>query len=103
MREILLIEDSHADALQLERVLQLAGVANPLRRASTGADALAFLNTVEKTFQSSGAPSPLAIIFIDLKLPDKSGFDILGVMRGRKAFANTLRIAISSIDSTEQI
>ena len=102
MREILLVEDSETDALLLERVLQLSGVANPLRRATTGAGAVAFLNTVEKAFRS-GAPSSLAIVFIDLKLPDKSGFDILGLMHGRKAFANTLSIAISSIDSTENI
>src|SRR5205809_460931 len=102
MHEILLVDDSADDALLLERALRVAGVGNPLRHAGNGADAIAFLNTQEAVMEKKRV-SQLGIIFIDLKLPDKSGFDILNLMHGRKAFAETLRVVISSIESMENI
>lgn len=102
MHEILQVDDCQNDALLLERALRLASVGNPIRRAANGADAIAFLNTTEKAFEA-GNHAPLGIVFIDLKLPDKSGFDILNLMHGRKAFADTLRVVISSIESMENI
>jgi len=102
MRQILLVDDSDNDAMLLERALRVAGVANSVHRATNGADAIAFLNSVQ-TAIAGGATSSLGIVFIDLKLPDKSGFDILKVIQGRPAFDDTLRVVVSSIDDMENI
>jgi CheY-like chemotaxis protein len=98
---ILLVEDSESDAQLVQRALRGAGVVNPVHHASNGADAVAFLNTKEKSH--NGDPEPLGIVLLDLKLPDKSGFDILKLMQGRKAFDNTLRVVISQIEHMEHI
>jgi CheY-like chemotaxis protein len=100
MHEILFVEDTESDARLLERALRLAGVANPIRHAWNGADAYAFFNTKERP---TGDQFPLGIIFVDLKLPDKSGFDILTLLQGRKAFADTLRVVVSQMGDMENI
>jgi CheY-like chemotaxis protein len=100
MYQILLVEDTETDAELLNRALRLAGVANPIHRARNGADALAFLSAKEK---EGSAGEPLGIVLVDLKLPDKSGLDILKVMQGRKAFDDVLRVVISQIEQMEQI
>jgi len=101
MRQILLIDDADSDAVLLERALRMAGVANPIQRATSGADAIAFLNTIQTA--ATAIPVPLGIVFIDLKLPDKSGFDILKLMQGRSVFEDTLKVVVSSIDDMENI
>jgi len=98
MRQILIVEDTESDARLLERALRTAGVANPIEFATNGADAIAYLNA-----NQSGGESNLAIIFVDMKLPDKSGFDILKVMQGKPTFSRTLRVMASSIDDMENI
>src|SRR5882762_1872573 len=102
MKEILLIEDTEGDALLLERALRAAGVSNPICHVSTGADALFFLNAKEQALQRSDE-SELGIVFFDLKLPDKSGFDLLKLLQERKAFSNTLKVVVSQIEDLENI
>jgi CheY-like chemotaxis protein len=102
MRQILLVDDSDSDAMLLERALRMAGIANPIQRAISGADAIAFLNTIQ-TAAATAIPVPLGIVFIDLKLPDKSGFDILKLMQSRTVFEDTLKVVVSSIDDMENI
>lgn len=99
---ILLVEDSAADATLLQRTLRKAGVTNPIHHVWNGADAIGFLNINERASQN-GDSTPLGVVLIDLKLPDKSGLDILKLLRGRKAFADTTRIVISQIEYMEHI
>jgi len=101
MRQILLVDDLDSDAMLLERALRMAGVANPIQRATSGVDAIAFLYTIQTA--ATAIPVPLGIVFIDLKLPDKSGFDILKLMQGRSVFEDTLKVVVSSIDDMENI
>jgi CheY-like chemotaxis protein len=97
---ILLVEDSDDDASLLERVLRNAGIANPVRRMSNGADALAFLAAKE---QLTDDPLPLGIILLDLKLPDQSGFEILKLMRGRSFYSEILKVMITSVGDMDNI
>ena len=99
MPEILIIEDTESDAALLERALRAGGVTNPVRYLSNGADALAFLHRKRE----APAQERLALVFIDLRLPDTDGLQILKLMQGRSEFAQTLRIVISSIDGMENI
>jgi len=99
MPQILLIEDNDGDAALIERALRSAGVTNPLYHVSNGADALAFLHTQQKTTGKNAH----FIAFIDLRLPDMSGFEILKLMKDRPGFEKTLRVVISSIDNMESV
>jgi CheY-like chemotaxis protein len=102
MSEILLIEDTETDAILLERTLRSAGVTNPISRARTGTEALLFLNANERAAGKDGK-APLGIAFIDLKLPDKSGFELLKVLHERKSFSNTLKVVVSQLEDMANI
>jgi CheY-like chemotaxis protein len=103
--QILLVEDGDSDALLIERALRTAGIANPIYRARNGAEAIAFLNLAARRVDAPDAPDslPLGIVFLDLKLPDKSGFDLLQLMQNRPAFEDVTRIVISQIDDMHNI
>lgn len=95
MNEILLVEDSEADARLAERTLQIAGVCNPVRHVLTEAEASAYLESVVAGARSANKPVP-SILLLDLKLPDGSGFDILARIERQPELANMLRIVLST-------
>src|SRR5256885_16746780 len=99
MQHILLVEDTDSDAELLIRTLNLVGVANQVRRIADGDEAMAHLAYLEKA-DADSIPSAL---FLDLKLPGLSGFEILQRIRDRPALSKTLRVVLSQIDDTKSI
>ena len=101
MPDIVIIEDSEFDAELLRHALKRVGVSNPMRFFSNGLDGIDYLKK-GATDPASGFPIP-GIIFIDLKLSDISGFDVLEEIRQIPALNKTLRIVISNLDDTQNI
>jgi CheY-like chemotaxis protein len=89
MNEILIVEDSAADAEEVKRALKKAGVKNPVKWIDDGARAMAYLESVAV---------PPTVVFLDVKLPGFTGFDILDRLRDNPNFNRTLRIVFSSLD-----
>ena len=81
MKEILLVEDSDADADAAQYALKSVGIANPLRRFVNGAEAMAHLNHAEKI--SAITPALPSVLLVDIKLPGMSGFEILEAIQHR--------------------
>jgi len=101
MKGILLIEDTDSDAELIQRALRLAGIANPLHRIPDGAEAMDYLRGAESAVaKHSDVPS---ILFLDLKLPRVSGFEILEWIQGRKVFEKTLKIVFSQVEDFQSI
>ena len=100
MKQVLLVEDNESDAAQIQRTLRMAGVANSIHHVRTGAEAFAFLRGRE---QDASDPNTIGIILVDLKLPDKTGFDILNFLQESKAFADTTRVVVSQIENLEHV
>src|SRR5258706_3613832 len=98
MHEILLVEDSDEDAELLGCALKAGGIRNPVRRISNGTEAMTFLNTREARRE----PLP-SILFLDLKLPGKPGFEILAEIQTRSNFSNVLRIVMSHLRTPERM
>ena len=102
MREILIIEDSESDTRLLKRALHAVGVRNPISHVSTGGQAVKWLEeTVGAARKDCG--SVLAVLFLDLKLPDLSGFEILARIRDEPVLAQTLRIVLSQWGDLDSI
>ena len=99
MREILLVEDSAIDAEQAEAVFRTLGIKNPIRRFADGATAMQFLAALAK----SSNITPPSVIFLDVKLPYVTGFEILLWMRDQPLFQQTLKIVFSTLDDTPTI
>lgn len=72
---VLLVEDSDDDAFFFKRTLRQAGFTGALEHASDGGAARAHLEKVAAG--GSGAPPVPDLVFLDLKLPTFSGFEIL--------------------------
>ncbi len=77
---ILLVEDNPSDAALTLRAFEKQGVANEIRVARDGAEALAFL------FGTGEGPLPALplVVFLDLKLPRVSGLDVLRQIRANE-------------------
>ena len=90
---ILLVEDSDDDLFLFRRLLTKASVANPL---SIALDGQAAIDELAHKLVGSASPSLPRIVFLDLKLPLKSGFEVLEWTRAQAAYKNTAVIILSS-------
>jgi len=78
--EILLVEDNADDAELMLRALRKRGIANPIRVARDGAEAVeALFGTGPEGLK--GDPGRLQIVFLDLKLPRIGGLEVLRRIR----------------------
>ena len=102
MREILIVEDTENDARLLKRALQAAGIRNPIHHAWNGKEALKWLEDAVAAAHREFMPV-LAILFLDLKLPDLSGFHLLTHVKEEPALAQTLRIVLSQMEDLDAI
>lgn len=93
---ILLVEDSADDSFIFERTLKKSGINSRLFSVSHGTAAVDYLkrSIIEKDPES---PRP-DIIFLDLKLPQLSGFDVLNWIRGQNFFPPVHVIVLSGSD-----
>jgi CheY-like chemotaxis protein len=94
MNEILIVEDSTADAKAAVRALKKAGVKNPVKWIDHGTRAMKYLEAV---------PVPPTVVFLDVKLPGYNGFELLDYVRENPKFNRTLRIVFSSMDDIQTI
>lgn len=77
--DILLVEDSAADAELTMRALRKAGLAARVLWVKDGQEALDFLYA-EGSFENSSARGP-RLVLLDLKLPRLNGIDVLRRMK----------------------
>lgn len=73
--EILLVEDSDADAEMTLRTLRKRGIANRIERVSDGVEALDYLR-LQGNFESRTGGLP-RLVLLDLKMPRMDGLQVL--------------------------
>jgi CheY-like chemotaxis protein len=77
---LLLVEDEQDDVLFFKRALAKSGHSFPVFVARDGEEAVAYLSGEGHFADRSRFPMPTHVL-LDLKLPRKSGMDVLGWMR----------------------
>lgn len=92
---ILLVEDNEDDAFLMKRALRDAGVENDLRVVEDGQQAIDYLQGVGAFQDRRLAPSPM-LVFLDLRLPLKSGHEVLAWIRSEPRFEKLIVIILSS-------
>jgi CheY-like chemotaxis protein len=73
---ILLIEDNEDDVFLMRRALKTAGIRNPVQIMEDGQQGIDYLAGAGPYADRSRFPYP-EVVFLDLQLPYKSGFDVL--------------------------
>jgi CheY-like chemotaxis protein len=94
---ILLVEDDEDDAFIFQRALKASRVANPLRIATNGKQAVDYLAGNGKYSDRAQFPLPF-IIFLDLKLPYLNGFDVLRWIRQQPSLEPIVVVVLTSSD-----
>ncbi len=79
---LLLVEDEPDDAHLLTRAFRKAGIMNPIRHLQDGDEAVAYLSGTAPYENRQKHPLPI-VILLDLKLPRRSGFEVLEWIRGQ--------------------
>lgn len=92
---ILLVEDNEDDVFLMKRALKDAEVRNPLQIAEDGQQAIDYLSGAGKYADRKTYPLP-AVVFLDLKLPFKTGHEVLQWIRDHAEFETLIVIILSS-------
>ena len=92
---ILLVEDNEDDAFLMKRALRDAGIQNPLQIVEDGQQAIDYLAGTGAYADRLATPLPM-IVFLDLKLPHRTGHEVLEWIRQQPQFAKVVVIVLTS-------
>jgi len=95
---ILAVEDSDDDVALISRAFRKAAISNPLRFVSDGEQAVDYLKGEGQFSDRQRSPLP-SLILLDLKLPRKSGLEVLEWVRSQPVLK---RIPIVVLTSSKQ-
>jgi CheY-like chemotaxis protein len=99
---ILLAEDDENDAMLMRRAFAKAEVPNPLRIVRNGDEAICYLNG--DGIYCDRKQYPLPILFLmDLKMPRKSGFEVIEWVRGKPALRTLPLIVLTASNQSPDI
>ncbi len=77
---ILLVEDSEDDVFMMQRAFRKANIPNPLQCVTNGEEAIDYLDGRGAFADRAQFPLPM-VVFLDLNLPKKSGYEVLEYVR----------------------
>lgn len=93
--DVLLVEDNPADALLVRRAFQKAKLSCEIHLAKNGEEAIAYLSGQAGYVDRGNFPIP-ALVILDLKLPRKSGFDVLSWVRNQPGLKRLPIVVLTS-------
>jgi CheY-like chemotaxis protein len=101
-KPILLADDSEDDEVLFKRVLRLSGLVNPVILVRDGEEAIAYLAGEGRYKDREKHPMP-KVLMLDLKMPKKSGFDVLEWLKGRPELQELLVVVLTSSERIEDL
>ena len=92
---ILLVEDNEDDIFLMKRALKSAGISNPLSIVEDGQQAVDYLAGAGAYANRDQYPLP-AVVFVDLKLPIKTGLEVLSWIRRQDRLHHLIVVVLTS-------
>ncbi|HEY6200723.1 MAG TPA: response regulator [Candidatus Binatia bacterium] len=99
---ILIVEDRPADVLLIRRAFMKAQIANPLQVVRDGETAVAYLAGSGAYADRQAHPLP-ALLLLDLKLPRKSGLEVLMWLRAQPEIRRLPVVVLTSSKETTDV
>jgi len=98
----LIVEDEENDIYFLKHALQKAGIGNPVQVVESGQAAIDYLAGTGKFADRGAYPLP-TMIFLDLKLPQVHGLDVLKWIREQSSLPPLVVLVLTSSSLHEDI
>lgn len=92
---VLLVEDDANDVLLATRAFTKASLQVDLRRVGNGQEAMDYLSGTGPYADRERHPAP-SLVLLDLKLPRRSGLEVLAWMRSRPDLAGVRVVCLTS-------
>ena len=92
---ILVAEDDADDLYLLRRLLNKAGVKNPVVSCRNGDEAVSFLRVVAANGEKASRP---CLVFLDIKMPKLDGFEVLRWIRKQTTLKTLPVVMLSGSD-----
>ncbi len=102
LHTILLVEDDPNDVLLIRRAFRKSNVANPIQVVGDGEEAIAYLSGQGPYADRERYPLPL-LLLLDLKLPRKSGFEVLEWLRQQPGLKRLPVVVLTSSAETPDV
>ncbi|QBE61856.1 response regulator [Pseudoduganella lutea] len=99
---ILLVEDNPDDVLLAKRALKKAALAVLMEIVNDGDEAVGYLDAAAQPGAGGQALSP-SLILLDLKLPKRSGLEVLRWIRANQHYDATPVVVLTSSSEDEDI
>ena len=99
---ILIVEDDPNDIILIQRAFERADINNPVQVVENGEDAIAYLAGEGSYSDREQFPLPL-LILLDLKLPRKSGHEVLESAQQQPDLKRIPIVVLSSSQQTSDI
>jgi len=99
---LLVVEDNIDDFLLLKRAMRNAKLQNPLQHVDDGEKAIQYLSGLPPYDDRTRWPMPL-VVLLDLKLPRRSGFEVLAWLRSQEGLRRLPVVVLTSSDQNEDI
>ena len=95
---ILLVEDDPDDVALIERAFRRANLANPVKVARDGEEAVEYLSGAGPFADRNSSPLPV-LILLDLKVPRRTGHEVLEWMQAQDGLR---RIPVAVLTSSRE-
>ena len=92
---ILLVEDNYDDVLLIRRAFRKAKISPPMSIVGDGDEAIAYLSQEGQYADTENFPVPI-LVLLDLKLPRRSGLEVLAWVRQQAKLRHLLVVMLTS-------
>src|SRR3954452_21268687 len=99
---LLIVDDREDDSFLLERMLRRHGVGNAIVKLSHGQEAIQYLSGESRFKDRDSFPLP-SVMFLDLKMPGITGFDVLEWIQRNPLPQRCLVLIVSELNALEDI
>ena len=99
---ILLAEDDRNDILLFQRALGKTRMMNPVHIVRDGQEAIGYLNGEAPFTDRDRYPLPV-LLLLDLKMPRKTGFEVLEWVRGKPGLKRLPAVVLTSSNQSADV